>query len=91
MVLSPSNPIEQAQWLNNQLGILRRNLRPGQQNLADWNGGEMAVSAVPGAGKSHSLAIAAAIAIAKHQLHSRQQLVIPVQQQPVLKVKSAND
>jgi DNA helicase-2/ATP-dependent DNA helicase PcrA len=29
----------------------------------------MAVAAVPGAGKSHSLAVAAAIAIAQHQLH----------------------
>ena len=76
MVLSPSTPAEQAQWLKTQLGRLRHNLRPGQQNLADWNVGEMAVSAVPGAGKSHSLAIAAAIAIAKNQLHSRKQLVI---------------
>ena len=36
----------------------------------------MAVSAVPGAGKSHSLSVAAAIAIARHQLHTRKQLVI---------------
>ena len=69
-------PVEQAQWLENQLQLLRNSLRPGQQNLADWNGREMAVSAVPGAGKSHSLAVAAAIAIAKNQLHSRKQLVI---------------
>lgn len=62
--------------LSIQLQQLRNNLRDGQQSLADWQGGEMAVSAVPGAGKSHSLAVAAAIAIAKHQLHSRKQLVI---------------
>jgi DNA helicase II / ATP-dependent DNA helicase PcrA len=67
---------EQQQWLKNQLQLLRDSLRPGQQQLADWNTGIMAVSAVPGAGKSHSLSVAAAIAIAKHQLHSRKQLVI---------------
>ncbi|WP_081942727.1 ATP-dependent helicase [Myxosarcina sp. GI1] len=62
--------------LSIQLRQLRNSLRVGQQSLADWQQGEMAVSAVPGAGKSHSLAVAAAIAIAKHQLHSRKQLVI---------------
>ena len=36
----------------------------------------MAVSAVPGAGKSYSLSIAAAIAITRHQLNSLRQLVI---------------
>ena len=64
------------QWLNTQLQLLRNSLREGQQSLADWNTGQMAVSAVPGAGKSHSLSVAAAIAIARHQLHSRKQLVI---------------
>lgn len=67
---------ELLQWRANQLLSLRNSLRSGQQSLADWQGGFMAVSAVPGAGKSHSLAVAAAIAIAKHQLHSRKQLVI---------------
>ena len=66
----------QQDWLMAQLQSLRNSLREGQQGLADWNQGKIAVSAVPGAGKSHSLAIAAAIAIAKHQLHSRRQLVI---------------
>ncbi|BAZ46048.1 UvrD/REP helicase [Chondrocystis sp. NIES-4102] len=65
-----------AEWLETQLQILRNSLRTGQQNLANWQGGEMAVSAVPGAGKSHSLAVAAAIAIARNQLHSRRQLVV---------------
>jgi DNA helicase-2/ATP-dependent DNA helicase PcrA len=55
---------------------LRRQLREGQQDLADWQGGKMAISAVPGAGKSHSLAVAAAITIARHQLHAQKQLII---------------
>jgi superfamily I DNA/RNA helicase len=55
---------------------LRNSLRPGQQNMADWQGGELAVSAVPGAGKSHSMAVAAALAIAREQLHSRRQLIV---------------
>ncbi|MGB5636655.1 MAG: ATP-dependent helicase, partial [Waterburya sp.] len=67
---------EQAQWLETQLQLLRNSLRTGQQGLASWRGGEMAVSAVPGAGKSHSLSVAAAIAIAQNHLHSRRQLVI---------------
>lgn len=65
-----------AVWLENQLQQLRQSLRPGQQSLADWKGGQMAVSAVPGAGKSHSLSIAAAVTIARNQLHSRKQLVV---------------
>ncbi len=67
---------DRAIWLENQLQQLRNSLRPGQQNLADWKDGQMAVSAVPGAGKSHSLSIAAAITIARHQLRSRKQLVV---------------
>ena len=62
---------EQPQWLEAQLQLLRNSLRTGQY----WRGGEMAVSAVPGAGKSHSLSVAAAIAIAQNHLHSRRQLV----------------
>ncbi|HHP7232227.1 MAG TPA: UvrD-helicase domain-containing protein, partial [Xenococcaceae cyanobacterium] len=67
---------QQNQWLEAQLQQLRNSLRSGQQSLADWKGGQMAVAAVPGAGKSHSLAVAAAIAIARNQLHSRKQLVV---------------
>lgn len=55
---------------------LRQTLRQGQQAMADWEGGELAVAAVPGAGKSTGMAVAAAIAIAKFQLHRQQQLVI---------------
>ncbi|EKQ70997.1 DNA/RNA helicase, superfamily I [Leptolyngbyaceae cyanobacterium JSC-12] len=55
---------------------LRQALRPGQRELADWDGGPLAVSAVPGAGKSTGMAVAAAIAIARYQLHARRQLVV---------------
>ena len=72
----PVSTIEQNQWLQNQLQQLKNSLRSGQQGLADWEAGQMAVSAVPGAGKSHSLSVAAAIAIAKNKLHSRKQLVV---------------
>jgi len=55
---------------------LRQQLRAGQQGLADWNGGCMAISAVPGAGKSYSLSVAAAIALGRFQLNPRQQLMV---------------
>ncbi|MBE9035053.1 ATP-dependent helicase [aff. Roholtiella sp. LEGE 12411] len=62
---------------------IRNSLRPGQQQMADWKSGPLAVSAVPGAGKSTGMAAAAAIAIA-HQYEnsttsrssSRRQLVV---------------
>lgn len=65
-----------ASELEEKLQQLCQSLRPGQRNLADWRGGRMAISAVPGAGKSHSLSVAAAIAIARYQLHAKKQLVI---------------
>ncbi|MEM0982021.1 MAG: UvrD-helicase domain-containing protein, partial [Cyanobacteria bacterium P01_H01_bin.58] len=55
---------------------LRQSLRDGQRTLADWNGGPLAVAAVPGAGKSTGMAAAAAIAIARHGLTARRQLVL---------------
>ncbi len=55
---------------------LRNGLRGGQQSMTDWQGGQLAVSAVPGAGKSTGMAVAAAFAIARHQLHGRRQLVV---------------
>jgi DNA helicase II / ATP-dependent DNA helicase PcrA len=58
------------------LSLLRKTLRKGQQPMADWQGGELAVSAVPGAGKSTGMAVAAAIAIANFNLHRQKQLVI---------------
>ncbi len=55
---------------------LRARLRSGQQQMADWEGGSLAVSAVPGAGKSTGMAAAAAIAIARYRLNSRQLVVV---------------
>ncbi len=62
--------------LQQKIESLRSALRPGQRELADWRGGKLAVSAVPGAGKSTGMATAAAIAIAQNQLHRQRQLVI---------------
>ncbi|MDY6802929.1 MAG: ATP-dependent helicase [Cyanobacteriota bacterium] len=56
--------------------LLRAGLRSGQRQMADWQGGPLGVSAVPGAGKSYGMAVAAAGAIARYQLHSRRQLVV---------------
>lgn len=72
------------EYVNSQLSSLRQeackqietSLRPGQQQMAQWLGGEMAVSAVPGAGKSTGMAAAAAVAIARYGLHSRHQLIV---------------
>ncbi|HEY9895421.1 MAG TPA: ATP-dependent helicase, partial [Candidatus Sericytochromatia bacterium] len=61
---------------NASLDQLRDTLRPGQREIALWTGGALAVSAVPGAGKSTGMAVAAAIAIAQQQLHARRQLVV---------------
>lgn len=74
--MNQNRAAEKQLWLAEKLAILRHSLRTGQQGLANWQGGEMAVSAVPGAGKSHSLSVAAAIAIAQNQLHSRRQLIV---------------
>lgn len=41
---------ERAKWLEAELERLKNSLRTGQKGLANWRGGEMAVSAVPGAG-----------------------------------------
>ena len=59
------------------LGI-RNSLRPGQQQMADWESGPLAISAVPGAGKSTGMAAAAAIAIARQYERSslRRHLVV---------------
>jgi DNA helicase II / ATP-dependent DNA helicase PcrA len=57
---------------------IRNGLRPGQQQMADWYSGPLAVSAVPGAGKSTGMAAAAAIAIARQYESNatRRQLVV---------------
>jgi DNA helicase-2/ATP-dependent DNA helicase PcrA len=62
--------------MNEQLTALRNRLRAGQQPLADWENGKLAVSAVPGSGKSTGMAIGAAIAIVRHNLNPRRQLIV---------------
>ena len=58
------------------LTAIRESLRVGQRSLADWQGGPLAVSAVPGAGKSTGMAAGAAITIVRHELNAKQQLVL---------------
>ncbi|MDB9529871.1 ATP-dependent helicase [Oscillatoria sp. CS-180] len=58
------------------LADIRASLREGQQALADWTGGPLAVSAVPGAGKSTGMAAGAAIAIVRHGLSAKHQLIL---------------
>ena len=67
---------EQVAERSRQLQEIANSLRPGQRELAKWRSGPLAVSAVPGSGKSTGMAAGAAIAIAHHQLHARKQLVL---------------
>lgn len=62
--------------LEEKIESLVINLRQGQKELAQWKYGKMAVSAVPGAGKSYGLATAAAITIARNKLNANRQLII---------------
>ncbi len=71
-----SSPNSMSALREQALQRLRNSLRRGQQSMADWQGGKLAVSAVPGAGKSTGMAVAAAIAIARYQLHAKLQLVV---------------
>ncbi|MEB3230184.1 MAG: ATP-dependent helicase, partial [Leptolyngbyaceae bacterium] len=57
--------------VDDRLAELRVGLRPGQQRMADWHGGPLAVSAVPGAGKSTGMAIAAAMVLAQRIVTAR--------------------
>ncbi|WP_071187969.1 ATP-dependent helicase [Trichormus sp. NMC-1] len=57
--------------LQDHIVAIRASLRTGQKQMADWESGSLAVSAVPGAGKSTGMAAAAAIAIARQYQHSR--------------------
>ena len=68
----PENPLSVSQLPNwhtssrhREIANIRNSLRIGQQPMADWTSGPLAVSAVPGAGKSTGMAAAAAIAIAR--------------------------
>lgn len=56
--------------LRENIHKIRESLRPGQTQMADWESGPLAVSAVPGAGKSTGMAAAAAIAIARQYQYS---------------------
>lgn len=62
--------------LADRLQTIRAQLRAGQQQLADWQAGSLAVSAVPGAGKSTGMAVAAAIALARQPQRDRHQLYL---------------
>ena len=78
VTLARSAPAKSAQPedIAQQLQALADSLRPGQKSLAQWRSGPLAVSAVPGSGKSTGMAAGAAIAIAHHKLHARKQLVL---------------
>ncbi|MCC5613507.1 ATP-dependent helicase [Nostoc sp. CHAB 5836] len=73
--LSERSPISS---LPEKILAIRNSLRPGQQQMADWQSGPLAISAVPGAGKSTGMAAAAAIAIARQyeRSSSRRQLIV---------------
>jgi len=62
--------------MEKQLQQLRNQLREGQQPLADWQGGKLAVSAVPGSGKSTGMAIGSAIALLRYNLNPKRQLIV---------------
>ncbi|MBE9042233.1 hypothetical protein IQ235_15750, partial [Oscillatoriales cyanobacterium LEGE 11467] len=49
---NPQTGRELAQLREQVRSRIRSELRPGQQEMADWTGGPLAVSAVPGSGKS---------------------------------------
>lgn len=68
---SSIDPIQQA-----QLQVWAKSLRSGQREIADWTEGRLAVSAVPGAGKSTGMAVAAAMTIARQGLQANHQLVL---------------
>ncbi|MGB3496453.1 MAG: ATP-dependent helicase [Elainellaceae cyanobacterium] len=51
--------------LAQRIDQLQQMLRQGQRPIADWQGGALAVSAVPGSGKSTGMAIATAVLLAK--------------------------
>ncbi len=59
-----------------KLTAIRAGLRSGQQEIADWTGGELAVSAVPGAGKSTGMAAGVASAIARFGLWGTRRLAV---------------
>jgi DNA helicase-2/ATP-dependent DNA helicase PcrA len=75
MIVTP-DPLRETLDRAAVLAAIQASLRQGQRELADWSGGALAVSAVPGSGKSTGMAAAAALAIARHRLHLNRQLVL---------------
>jgi len=73
---SAPDPSLAATLRDRTIEAIAKGLRSGQRSMALWQGGPLAISAVPGSGKSTGMAGAAAIAVARHQLHSRHQLVV---------------
>ncbi|MGB3517835.1 MAG: ATP-dependent helicase [Elainellaceae cyanobacterium] len=67
----PPSILERSQRLQQ----LRDRLRLGQRCLADWQSGPLAVSAVPGSGKSTGMAIATALLLG-HRHQQRQQAIL---------------
>jgi len=70
---------------------IRHTLRPGQQQMADWSCGPLAVSAVPGAGKSTGMAAAAAITIARQygdRTRNRQLVVVTFTRSAAANIKA---
>jgi len=63
---------------------IRKGLRTEQQSMIDWEHGPLAVSAVPGAGKSTGMAAAVATAIARQYLQSATGFHLPNQGQLVV-------
>ncbi|OKH37772.1 DNA helicase UvrD [Calothrix sp. HK-06] len=81
--ITNSVPLDTFALRNAAINSIRNGLRLGQQQMADWTEGKLAVSAVPGAGKSTGMAAAAAIAIARQYEQSaislgntRRQLIV---------------
>jgi len=68
--------LKPAAALDDRLQLLLHRLRPGQRAMGEWIGGELAVSAVPGAGKSTGMAAAAALTVARQRLNLRRYLVV---------------
>ncbi|MBF2083907.1 ATP-dependent helicase [Thermoleptolyngbya sp. C42_A2020_037] len=68
------------QTLETKLEALRDRLRPGQQRMADWTGGPLAVSAVPGSGKSTGMAIATAILLGRRYQNALRDRTLPSRQ-----------
>lgn len=68
---APMQPADAIATTHDAMQALYHSLRPGQRRMADWQQGPLAVSAVPGSGKSTGLAIATALILAKRYQAAR--------------------